>query len=948
MGSLPRVDGDYLMAETEKRVLAVIAKMLGELSARRALANLGPGASLERELGLDSLARAELIARLNRELGIQLPDSAMTEAATPAALARMVDAAPVVGAPARTTESREVHHQVRIAEGAATLVDVLLARGTEDANVDLLVMREADGSERQLTYGGLLREALKVTAGLRARKVGRGDAVALMLPPGEGFFTAYIGALMAGAVPVPMYPPFRADRIEEYARRQAAVLRNSEARVMVTFGAVRTVARALAGGAPSLEHVLTGEAFAGEEPAEPVKPNPGDPALLQYTSGSTGIPKGVVLTHANLMANIRALGTAGGFSPRDTGVSWLPLYHDMGLIGAWLGTMYYGIRMVLMSPLTFLARPERWLWAVHAHRATLTGAPNFAFELCARRVPDSALEGLDLSCLRVMFSGAEPVNPETIERFSARFVKYGFNPASLCPVYGMAENSLCLTCPPLGRPPLVDSVSREAFQSEGRAVPAPPAERAPMRFVSCGKVVEGHALRIADDEGRTVAGERMVGRILFRGPSATAGYFRNPEATAELIKDGWHDSGDLGYLAGGEVYVTGRRKDLIIRGGRNFAPQELEEVAGEVEGVRKGCVAAFGIRDEAAGTEAIVVVAETRETGAAERERIAGAIRSALAAAVGVPPDEVVLAAPGVVLKTSSGKIRRSDIRQAFLDGKLGARIRPAWLQAAGLVARSLAGSAFRAAVTALRPVYALWTGVVLLATGAPFWLAVVLPPSGIMTPSRVRRLYGLWSRVTLFLLGARLRVRGRDNAAGGPFIIIPNHTSYADTLILSAALGGDAVIAGKKDLLDNVLIGPVMRKAGHLAVDRSGPGRTGMPAEYARTLAAGTSVLVFPEATMTSATGLRPFTLGAFTAAVEARARLLPVAMSGSRRFLRDETLVPRPGVIEITVGEPLVPAGEGWAEAVRLRDLAREWIGRNCGEPLLDLTETGFMGNQ
>ncbi len=325
--------------------------------------------------------------------------------------------------------------------------------------------------------------AERVAADLAQRGIGRGDTVALMLPTSRDFFLAFAGTLLAGATPVPIYPPFRADRIAEYAERQSAILANAGARLLVTFREAASVAKLLKPLVPSLEGVVTAEALAQSRAPAPLGPQlhsrADDLALLQYTSGSTGNPKGVMLTHANLLANVRAIGEALGLRNDDVGVSWLPLYHDMGLIGAWLMPLYFGLPVVVLSPLAFLSRPARWLRAFHRYRGTIGAAPNFAYELAAAKISDDEIQGLDLSAWRAALNGAEPVLPATLDRFAARFATCGFRRETLLPVYGLAEASLAVTIPPVGRGPRVDHLDRAAFAQEGRAVPAPPDASAP-------------------------------------------------------------------------------------------------------------------------------------------------------------------------------------------------------------------------------------------------------------------------------------------------------------------------------------------------------------------------------------------------------------------------------------------------------------------------------------
>ncbi len=638
----------------------IVRQLLAELGSHQSLQAVRGAAHLDRDLGLGSLERVELLLRLGAAFGSRLPDRVVAEADTVDDLvdalllhARDAGAEPLepFSAPRPIGAAHSsVRPDTRSIESAETLQDVLRHRARADASRPHLYLREEDGRTSAVTFGELYERAEACARGLVRRGVAPGDTVAIMLPTSQEFFFTFAGVLLAGAIPVPIYPPFRADRIAEYAERQSAILRNAEARLLVTFRQAERVARLLTPRIPSLAGVVNASRLTEATPAEPAAPLPRasaqEIALLQYTSGSTGEPKGVILTHSNLLANIRAIGEAIEVRPDDAAVSWLPLYHDMGLIGAWMLPLYFGLPLAVLSPLAFLNRPERWLWAVHHHRATLGAGPNFAYELCVRKIADRDIEGLDLSSWRLALNGAEPVNPETLERFSERFARYGLRREALLPVYGLAEASLAVTMPPLGREPRVDRIERDAFEREGRAVPAAPGARPDdpnvATFVSVGRPVPQHEVRIVDSSGCD-AGERVEGALWFRGPSATRGYYRNPEASRALFPEGeppggrqvsagdrWVDSGDRGYQADGEIYVTGRVKDIIIKAGRNLYPHEIEELAGRVAGVRKGCVVAFGITDDAAGTERLVVVAEVREK---DRERIARAITNEVTAA---------------------------------------------------------------------------------------------------------------------------------------------------------------------------------------------------------------------------------------------------------------------------------------------------------------------------
>ncbi|MGH7356071.1 MAG: AMP-binding protein, partial [Candidatus Rokuibacteriota bacterium] len=703
----------------ERRVLEIVEALVLELGGRPR-GPVTPGASLDRDLGIGSLERVELLLRLEQEFGVRLPDAVMADAETPGDLARAVrDAAPAAAEPVPVART-PAGPGVAAPADARTLVEVLRWHAeTHPDRVDIF-LREEDGSETPISYGALWERAAAIATGLREHGVGGGQAIALMLRTERAFFDAFFGVLLAGGVPVPVYPPFRLDRLEEYAARQVGILTNAEARLLVTFGPATRIARLLRGRVPSLRGVTTTERLS--RPGSPVlapRQAGEDAALIQYTSGSTGASKGVLLSHANVLANIRAIGEAIAIGPDDVAVSWLPLYHDMGLIGTWLTCLYFGIPVVILSPLAFLSRPARWLRAVHAHRATLSPAPNFAFDLCVRKVTDAEIEGLDLSSWRLAFNGSEPVSPETIERFTRRFAPHGFKSEAMCPVYGLAESSVALTVPPLGRGPWVDRVARAAFERLREARPAAPDDENPLRFVSCGRPLPGHEVRVVDAAGQPVD-EGLEGRIEFRGPSVTSGYFRKPEATQAVLHGDWMDSGDLGYQAEGELFITGRQKDIIIKAGRNLYPQEVEEVVGDLPGIRKGCVAAFGIADPETGTERLVVVAESRETTPERLDALRAAVLDRVVTVLGIPPDVVVIAGPGAVLKTSSGKIRRSATRDAYLRGEVHRGRASARAQWARLLLRDAGARVGRVLARGTAVVYAAYVGVLLALTVPP------------------------------------------------------------------------------------------------------------------------------------------------------------------------------------------------------------------------------------
>jgi fatty-acyl-CoA synthase len=555
-------------------------------------------------------------------------------------------------------------------------------RSVEGLTAGGFTFLQSDGTERHYSFDAVSREAFRRGGHLLARGLRRGDRLGLVIPEGDEFVLSFLGALAAGVVPVPMYPPLAFGKLDAYIDTTAHILRAAGARQLLTTRKVQAVLWSLVDKVAGLESLFTAESFAGEAGAPPPDPDalkPSDTAFLQFTSGSTAAPKGVVVTHSGLMANTRAiireLLHAG---PDDKGVSWLPMYHDMGLIGFVLAPLLGPTPVVYIPTLDFVKHPTIWLDTVAKHRGTITFAPNFAFALATRRTPERKLAALDLSCIKALGCGAEPNHPATLRAFLERFAPTGLRPQAILPCYGMAEATLAMSFCALDEELVTDRVAPESYHAEGRAEAAAETPAggdagggdagAPLEFVSCGRALPGHTLVVVDEEGRELP-ERRVGEIVFRGPSVAAGYFDNREATAATFTAAGLRTGDLGYFAGGQLYVTGRMKDIIILNGRNYDPQTIEWQAAEVPGVRKGNVVAFS--RPGAATEELVVVAETKEPP--ERQgALAAAVKERVQEQLFLPVADVLFLEAGALPKTSSGKLQRRKTRAQYLDGTLG------------------------------------------------------------------------------------------------------------------------------------------------------------------------------------------------------------------------------------------------------------------------------------
>jgi 1-acyl-sn-glycerol-3-phosphate acyltransferase len=939
MSTIPNVEsktGPLRESVDADDLLRLIQELVAELHLGRHPA-LELDTDLEADLGLDSLARMELLLRVQRRFDVILPERAALGADTPRqllaalSLARSAGAQSAVVFPERSPTAAPT--AAVTPPHSTTLVGALRWFAAHEPDRVHIELCGEDGAITPLTYGQVYEDALRVAAGLMARGLAPGESVALMLPTGREFFVAFLGIQIAGAVAVPIYPPFRLSQLEDHLRRQALILENARAALLIATPETARAAHWLRNRIVGLRRVSTVPelSLSGQAPALAL--NPSDVALLQYTSGSTGDPKGVVLTHDNIIANVRAIGEAAEIRSTDVVVSWLPLYHDMGLIGAWLGSLYHGCRLVVMPPTRFLARPAAWLQALHRHGGTLAAAPNFAYEMCASRITDPELAGLDLSAWRLALNGSEPVSPSTIDRFVRRFAAHGFRREAMTPVYGLAENAVALTFTPAGRGPRLDRLDRPAFEKSGQAVVADPSAQDPLTFVSCGRPIPHHEVRVVDELGRELP-DRRRGSVQFRGPSATTGYFRNPPASRALYDGPWLNTGDLGYIADGELFVTGRSKDVIIRAGRHVFPYEVEERVGSIPGIRGGGVAVFAGRDEARGTEKVIVVAETRERDPERLGELRARIDAESSPLLGGAPEEVLLVPPRTVPKTSSGKTRRAACRELYLRGSLG-RPRSRRRQVLESTLRTSA-PLIRRALRALAAVaYAGWFWFCLGLLAIPAWaLAAGLPGE------RMRwRAVSAIARLFFVLAGVRLKVAGREYLSADPRVLVVNHASYLDSIVLVAVLPPGYSLVAKRELERNVLLRRALRRLGVVFVERFDRERAAHEVDaLEQRIRDGRSLVIFPEGTNRRRPGLFPFHLGAFAVAARTSVPIVPGGIWGSRTVLRADQWFPRRGPLTITVRPPLFPAASTWEAAVALQERARAEIAIAAREPLVE----------
>jgi acyl-CoA synthetase (AMP-forming)/AMP-acid ligase II len=528
------------------------------------------------------------------------------------------------------------------------------------------------------SFPSVAERAARIAGGMWRRGVRPGDTVAIVLPTSPDFTDVFFACSHMGAIPVPLYPPVRLGRLDEYYERTARMLQASGACLLLTDArAGKLMGNVLALVAPPLGLCRVDDLT----DAEPIEPHPSaanDIAMVQFSSGTTGIPKPVALTHAHVLSNAHAIlsNFQENGSEEPSGVSWLPLYHDMGLIGCVFPAVLYPGPLTLIPPEAFLARPAIWLRALSRYRGMISPAPNFAYALCVDRIRDEELEGCDLSGWCYALNGAEPIAPKTLRAFNDRFAPWGLRPEALTPVYGLSEAALAVTFSDWHAPFNTLQVDRDAL-IEGRIEEAIDG----IEITCVGQPLSGFDIEIRNQDGQAQP-ENMVGRLWACGPSVMERYL---DDTPPPIHDGWLDTGDLGFIRHGALYITGRAKDVIIIRGRNHAPQNLENAVDQVEGMRIGCAAAVGDFDD--GDERVIVFVEARGS---IRDGFAEECRQAILGATGIDPDLVIPLAPGTLPRTSSGKIRRYE---ALLRWKSGTLIAPevvSTIRVAGAVARSL------------------------------------------------------------------------------------------------------------------------------------------------------------------------------------------------------------------------------------------------------------------
>jgi fatty-acyl-CoA synthase len=605
------------------------------------------------DLGLDSLRFSEVVMEVEKSAGVRFSEGQ---------LQRFGDVGTLGELELLIQECLETRP---VGTAGDDLLSLFKAAVADAPDRIVTTIEERGGASHDLTLGQIADSAAGYADAFTRHGVGKGDRVLMVLPTCADFLFAFWGCHVMGAIPVPVYPPSQGKRMQSGLDRLKGVLERARPAVLVTQQPLADLLRTQAVPTPP---VVT-QPTLGCDRSSLLKasgPLPDDIALLQFTSGSTLFPRGCALSHRAVCANVHAAIERFGIEADDVGVSWLPLYHDMGLMSGVLAPVIARAKVVLSSPDRFVMDPLWWLDAIHRYKATLTAAPNFAFALVLRKL-EGPSAAYDLSSVRKIVNGAEPIAAQVIWRFLDRLSPWGLRSEVVEPAWGLAENTVFVTSASGGM--RVDRVGRDLLEREGRAQAA--SDGAVSEIVCLGRPFPGAVLRITGPDG-TVLPERSTGEVELQSPSMMTGYFEDADGTAAVFRDGWLRTGDVGYMADGELYLVGRSKDLIIVGGRNIAPQDIERASATVEGVREGSVVALGCLSQS-GTEELVIVAELSPGHAASV--CALEIKHACSEQLNIVPQVVRMVRPGTIPKTSSGKLQRGMTRQMYLSGDIKAQL---------------------------------------------------------------------------------------------------------------------------------------------------------------------------------------------------------------------------------------------------------------------------------
>ena len=550
-----------------------------------------------------------------------------------------------------------------------TLSNLIREICTQDPDRHAVILLKSGQPDQVMTYRDLFRGAARTASAIREAGICPGEVVILILQHNEALIHAFFGAVLQGTLPAIM--PFLSDKLsrQKYRESLSALFEITKpAAVITSADFLEETHQAIMPGS-SVRSVLVVENFPIDSGID-FNTLPGnqrqldDIVLLQHSSGTTGLQKGVALSHRAILNQLENYGTAIQLQEQDVIVSWLPLYHDMGLIAGFLLPILSRVPLVLMSPFDWVRAPQLLMQAVTRYRGTLSWMPNFSYNFCAQKIRDSDMEGVDLSSWRAVINCSEPMVNRSHQLFVDRFQPYGLNPQALATCYAMAENVFAVTQGGIDRPVTIDKISQRAFQDHHIATPLS-GDEGTLSILSAGTPIANTQLRIVNKMFNDLP-PRHIGEIALHSDCVLSEYYNRPDLTEKTFHDDWYLTGDLGYLAKGELFITGRKKDLIIVGGKNLYPQDLEQLASEVPGIHPGRVAAFGVFNDRSGTEDVVLVGEIDEHYKDDQDQIADQIRQIVTQRSEVALRYVHLVERGWLIKTSSGKVARQAIREKY------------------------------------------------------------------------------------------------------------------------------------------------------------------------------------------------------------------------------------------------------------------------------------------
>jgi len=553
---------------------------------------------------------------------------------------------------------------------AQTISSLLVERFLQSPEQELAILMHSKQPDQPVTTRQFFHHATGYAQAILRAGILPGEVVILILNREEDLLYAFFGAILAGAVPAIM--PYLTEKLaaDHYRQSLAALLETTRPSAVITYPQFVGEVEIAATGKSSLRSILTTQEILPVDQIDfdhlpGLRRTPDDIVLLQHSSGTTGLQKGVALSHTAVLNQIESYARAIRLNDKDVAVSWLPLYHDMGLIAGFILPILSRIALVLMSPFDWVRAPYRLLQAVSRYQGTLTWLPNFAFNFCAQKIRDRDLAGINLSTWRAVINCSEPIHASSHQQFIERFAPYGFLPQAIATSYAMAENVFAVTQGGIESPVVLDPVQRRKFMTQKVAAPASPDDEA-FIIVSSGRPIDGTRIKVIDTKGHHLP-DRIIGEIAIQSNCMLSDYFNRSDLTQKAFLEGWFLTGDLGYIADEELFVTGRMKDLIIVGGKNIYPQDLERLAGEVPGVHAGRVVAFGVFSEEAGTEEVVLLAEADADQPLQRQSIADQIRSNVNQGSDIVLRYIEVLDRGWLLKTSSGKIARGANREKYL-----------------------------------------------------------------------------------------------------------------------------------------------------------------------------------------------------------------------------------------------------------------------------------------